>query len=363
MNIVLDNIIYSKEKQGGITNVFFELTNYLQNQKGINIKYVEEKNASLNYCRKELNINESDIIKHKSNNSLFLSRLLPINLKIEENFLYHSSYFRKISGPKNFKEITTIYDFVHDYYAPFINRKIHNNLKFGAVKRSDGIICISNNTYKDLKKFCSIKPHQKVEVIHCGVSKDYFKLTNEEILNGEYLNINNIKDKFILYVGSRAKYKNFDFVINLLRGLKDFNLVVVGQQFSDKEKKKYGQAILPRVTVLSGVNNIFLNLLYNKAFALMYPSDYEGFGIPVIEAMQAGCPVIALNKSSIPEVAGDAGILLDDLNFSIFQKKIALLENKDYHEEMVIKGLMQAKKFSWEKCCKETLDFYNEVYF
>jgi mannosyltransferase len=101
-----------------------------------------------------------------------------------------------------------------------------------------------------------------------------------------------------------------------------------------------------------------LNALYNNAFALVYPSSYEGFGIPVVEAMKAGCPFIALNKSSIPEVAGDAGVLMDDLTIDFFNE--ALSRIKTDRDEIIIKGLNQVSNFSWEKCYYETLKIYKE---
>ena len=361
MNILFDNIIYSKERQGGISNVFSELTTYLQKFSDIDLKFIEELNADLNGCRQKLTIDKNQIINHITIKPLILSRLLPIPIKITDPFLYHSSYFRAIKGPKNYSEVTTIYDFVHDYYESFLKKTIHNNLKFSAIKRSAGIICISENTYKDLKRFCPPKKHQKVEIIHCGVSEDYFPILDESYIKSN-TEIYNIENGYLLFIGSRASYKNFNFLIKLIEKLTEFKLVVVGQPFSEKEKQLIGPNLLNRITLISGVNNQTLNFLYNKAFALIYPSSYEGFGIPVIESMKAGCPVIALNSSSIPEVAGDAGILLEKTEIQSFIDKIDLLKNKDFRADIIGKGLKQAKNFSWEKCNQETLAFYKEIY-
>jgi glycosyltransferase involved in cell wall biosynthesis len=361
MKILLDNIIYSKERQGGISNVFSELTTFLQKFPEIDLKFIEEINADLNGCRQKIDIEIQQIINHKTIKPLFLSRLLPISIDLKEPFLYHSSYFRAIKGPKNYSEVTTIYDFVHDYYESFLKKTIHNNLKFGAVKRSNGIICISENTYKDLKKFCPPKKHQKVEIIHCGVSEDYFPILDESNIKSNH-KIYNLENGFLLYIGSRASYKNFNFTVKLLSELTEFKLVVVGQPFTEKEKQLIGPNLLSRITLISGVDNQTLNILYNKAYALLYPSSYEGFGIPVIEAMKAGCPVIALNSSSIPEVAGDAGILLEKTEIRPFIDKIDLLKNKDFRSDLIGKGLKQAKNFSWDKCNRETLAFYKEIY-
>jgi mannosyltransferase len=98
------------------------------------------------------------------------------------------------------------------------------------------------------------------------------------------------------------------------------------------------------------------------SFCLLYPSSHEGFGIPIIESMKAGCPVISINKSSIPEISGNAAILVNGINKKKFIQSIKLLQNKNLRDKYISKGLKQAKKFSWDKCFKETLKFYSEVY-
>jgi mannosyltransferase len=362
MNILLDNIIYSKERQGGVSNYFFEVTKYLQKFPDLNLKFYEEQLADLNGCRKELSIPDNQLIQHKNFKSLIMARLMPIQAKIEDSLLYHSSFYRPLVGSDDFVEVTTVYDFVHDYYASFLKKKIHNLLKYNAIKRSKGIICISNNTYSDMMKLCPPKKGQKVAVIHCGVSKDYMPLSALQINLYHNQVISNVEEGFLLFIGSRANYKNFDFVISLLKELPHIRLVVVGKSFDENENKWISKDLQERIIILSGVDNEGLNVLYNKALALVYPSDYEGFGIPVIEAMQAGCPVIAQNKSSIPEVAGDAGILFDKLNLNDFKLGVLSIANKDFRTELIEKGIKQSEKFSWEKCSKETLDFYKEVY-
>ena len=113
-------------------------------------------------------------------------------------------------------EVTTVYDFIHNYYLSFYKKTIHNNLKYNAIKRSKEGICISKNTYNDLQKFCPTKPNQKSEVIYVGVSDDYFpiKFFSENQLT--FLKNNDIEDVFLLFIGGRTNYKNFDFVACVL---------------------------------------------------------------------------------------------------------------------------------------------------
>ncbi len=110
------------------------------------------------------------------------------------------------------------------------------------------------------------------------------------------------------------------------------------------------------------VNNSELNELYNFAHALLYPSSYEGFGIPIIEAMKTGCPVLSLKNSSIIEVSGNAAILMEQLSISKFKTAITELHKESVRNEFSEKGIINSMRFNWNKCCKETHDFYSEIY-
>ena len=362
MDIFLDNIIYSKSKNGGISNYWFELSKYLLNDKKHKISFFEDKYVDLNFHRNILNLDPQSIISN-TKIPLVLSRLLPVQHKSAEQFIYHSSYYRGITGSKKAIEVTTVYDFIHNYYSTFLKKTIHNNLKFNAIKRSKGVICISQNTYNDLQKFCPTTISQKAEVIYVGVSDDYFPLDKNLISNQLFLKNHNIETGFLLFIGGRTNYKNFDFVVSVLNDNKDLKLVVVGGgSLTVVENKLFTDDSLKRLTFINNATNQELNILLNNALALLYPSSYEGFGIPVVEAMRAGCPVIGLNNATILEVAGDAGVLLNELNLSEFNAKLTNLYNDEFRREIIGKGFLESKKYSWEKCSRETREFYENLY-
>ncbi|RTY99103.1 glycosyltransferase family 1 protein [Flavobacterium sp. RSP49] len=363
MKITLDNIIYSNVTQGGVSNYWFELSKYLLENQEDQVSFYEEYNCKLNFHRQQLLIPENKIIL---NNSLIKSsikrRLSPVEIKTKDYFLYHSSYYRPVTGSDFFSEITTLHDFTHNYYSSFIKRLVHNKMKYSAIKRSKGIICISGNTYQDLKKFCSPSKNQKVAIIYNGVSNDYYPIIEERYASEKYLNAIGIDDPYVLFVGGRINYKNFSFVIKLLKEIPAIKLVIVGPSLTRSELNLFDKETLKRTCVVSDVKNSELNILYNFAHALLYPSSYEGFGIPIIEAMKAGCPVLALQNSSIMEVSGEAAILFKELNIGLFKKALARLYESNFRKEITEKGFLQAEFFSWDKCCKETYEFYKEIY-
>lgn len=363
MNVILDNIIFSKTNNGGVSNYWFELSKYLMNETKNDLKFIESENDILNFHRQQLNLPRENIIS-KKNIFLNFNRLLPINYTSKEKFIYHSSYYRRLLGSKNQIEVTTVHDFTHNFYAPVLNKAAHNYLKFNAIKRSKGLICISKNTYSDLKKFCPINNKQKAEIIYNGVSDVYRPIKQLNAEEQFFFENSNCGENFILYVGSRANYKNFDFVAKLINEKTSFKLVVAGGgDFSQKETMLFSKNDLKeRVIQIQWLTDLELNVLHNKAIAFVYPSSYEGFGIPIIEAMRAGCPVIAFDNKINQEITENGALLLEKLIYRDFAEKIDQLSNKDFRNEIIEKGFEIAKKYSWNKCCKETNEFYESLY-
>jgi glycosyltransferase involved in cell wall biosynthesis len=337
MKVILDNIIYSNVTHGGVSNYWFELSKFLLQKEQDDVSFYEERESNLNFHRNQLSIPENRIIRNNSlSSSSIKRRLSSVDIKTEGHFLYHSSYYRPISGSTNFTEITTVHDFTHNYYSGFLKKLVHNKIP--------------------------PSKNQKVKIIHNGVSNDYYPIVKELYTSDNYLNYLGIEDPYVLYVGSRINYKNFSFVIKLLKEISSIKLVIVGTSLTKNELNLFDKETLKRIFIVSDVKNSELNILYNFAHALLYPSSYEGFGIPIVEAMKAGCPVLALQNSSIAEVSGGAAILFKELNIGLFKKALAKLYESEFRNEIIGKGFIQSQIFSWDKCCKETHEFYKEVY-
>lgn len=352
MNIVFDNIVFSLQKSGGISVVWYELTKRYLKENGMNIQFVDNNEIDNPY-RRLLNIDGFQLQKDKL---LLISRYLSVDVKYLNPFIFHSSYYRYCSNPKAIN-VSTVHDFTYDYYRKGPAKWLHCWQRNRAIRHSKLIVCISENTKKDLLKFLPDIDKKKVKVIYNGVSEDYHVLDNNEGLEG----LPFARGQYLVFVGSRTGYKNFELVKKTVRK-SDYYLVIVGSKLTEAEETDL-QKYLPkeRYCAMGFLPNKYLNIVYNNAAALVYPSAYEGFGIPVIEAQKAGCPVIAYNGSSIPEIIGKTPLMMNELTEEEMLCKIEMLSNSDLRMKVIADGLENSKRFSWDKMYQSYLELYKDV--
>lgn len=326
--ILLDSIISSLQAGGGVTVYFDNLRNGLIKNSipHFDIKYTEG---------------------NRSNELRFLERYRDCVVK-QKKGIFHSSYYR-LPNQRSLKTVTTVHDFTYEKFVTGPAQWVHTWQKNRAIRNSDLIICVSHNTARDLMQYCPVD-ESRIRVIHNGVSDSYRQLPIKSDFNYNS----------VLFVGARGGYKNFHLAIDAVAAVVGLELHIVGGgALSSDELAQLEKKLPGRYRWLGRLSDEELNVAYNQAYALLYPSSYEGFGIPVIEAMRAGCPVIAVNVSSIPEVAGEAAILVDSP--SSFALRDALNAVSERRQQLVVAGLAQAAKFSWDRCFDETLAVYNEL--
>ncbi len=356
MNILYDNIIFSLQNSGGVSVFWSELTKRLL-KTGNKIYFLEYKNAKNNQFRANLKI-PTELLCIKTTNLLNLKRYLSPKIAITGNTIFHSSYYRIIRHPK-VANVTSIHDFVYEYHRRGLVKYVHFFQKRFAIKNSDLIICVSENTKKDLKKFFPGIPNDKIVVVYNGISEYFFKLTDFK----DYAHLPFLPHSFLMYVGDRrAKYKNFENLIKCFPNNVSF-LIAGGGQPTQREIKLLTKYLQPGQFKFTGfISNSALNIFYNHAKALIYPSSYEGFGIPIAEAQKAGCPVIALNTSSIPEVAGAGALLIPALTNEALNTALLTLDNPKNRENIISLGLKNAERYSWDTSFAKTNEAYQAVW-
>lgn len=276
--------------------------------------------------------------------------------------LFHPTYYH-LTSPLEWKTIRTpvvltVYDFVFWRYGHLYERSQKLlDAQDEAIQRADLLLCISESTRNDLlERFpeCSsrsvVTPLASTICHGSGAPREH-------------------ACPYFLYVGARVFYKNFQLTVNAIRTLRrthpEVELLVVGPPWTDDEASTLSQTHANQFVHLCGhVNDSQLEGLYEHATALLYPSEYEGFGLPVLESMARGTPVIALKTSSIPEVAGKGGVLLDPSSATaeaISSTAAKILEDTEHREALSIEAVRQAQKFSWDLTVRATLEAYHSL--
>ena len=350
MKVYLDNIVFTLQKSGGVSVVWDELVKGMVDRLGASGIRLISNDA----CRENMFAGRYDAPVVPLENRL-LERYRDVRLGEREPFIFHSSYYR-LCRDRHALNVTTVHDFTYEYFVRGVRQWVHSGQKFRAIRQSDAIICISENTKRDLLKFLPDVDERKVHVVYNGVSGDYRVLPEAERAGVPFRD-------YVLFVGSRTAYKNFDLAARAVAASgRDF--VIVGSPLSGEEEA-FLRGLFPepeRVHAVGRVPNNELNVLYNGAYALLYPSSYEGFGIPVLEAQRAGCPVVACRASSIPEVIGDTPLLMSSPTDAEAGRCLSALENPALRAEVVRNGLQNAKRFSWDRMCDTVLNVYEEAW-
>jgi glycosyltransferase involved in cell wall biosynthesis len=340
ISLHFDNIIYKLQKTGGISRYWREIT---------------------------ARINKDNQFTTKFTDGSKIQRFLPILSNAE---IFHSSHFRT-TFDRQAKVVSTIHDMTYerslaDSSASVLGLKLNIWQRKRAIEKADAIICVSESTKQEMLDIYPRVASKRIEVIHHGCSFDrsiIIPSTATKRLN--YLT--QTEQRFALYVGDRSSYKNFN---SALLGFAEselaknnFLLVCTGSKFTDLEQSLVRQLNLHNsILMIDCATEIEMHYLYQNAFALLYTSSYEGFGLPPLEAMNCGTPVIAANQSSMPEIIGDAGILLTDIkDSSLISHALNRLLDADTRNMYIQMGRECAQHFTWERSANQHMKLYQSM--
>lgn len=364
MKIVYDHQIFAIQEYGGISRYFYELASRMAGYEGCEVcvhaplyvnRYIKKNDRF-----KVIGVHVPRIPRTgralMRMNDLFGRLFPPKDVPDIVHETYHSRY---VAAPAGARTVITVYDMIHEKYkdlAPASESTSQN--KASAVKRADRIICISENTKQDLIRYFNVNAG-KISVIHLGYS-----LSNP--LSAQKFNIGDAP--YILYVGQRYAYKNFHRLLEAYslspRLTKAFKLLCFGgADFSKDELTLMEKLHLKPENImhLSGSDDL-LSALYSNAAVFVFPSLCEGFGIPLLESMSFGCPVVCSGTSSLPEVAGDAAEYFDPMNIEEMTRAIEdVVFSADRRRVLIEKGMQRINLFSWEKCAEQTLEVYSSL--
>jgi glycosyltransferase involved in cell wall biosynthesis len=384
MKILFDHQIFYRQNYGGVSRYFCELMNRFSKDPDISftlpLRFVQNDNLAqfpqLNkywsgrYNRLYNNKCVASVQKKIRFNALNFGLNFFINnqgescriLKKQDFDIFHPTYyepyFLKYLQKKPY--VITVYDMIHELFPGYFKSDDQTRAwKKELIEKAGVVIAISENTKTDILKFTEVDP-DRVKVIHLGSP---FEHCNEPQMNTASDPFVSVKP-YLLFVGARSDYKNFNFFIESVAEMlcknNELNVVSAGSiPFSRRERQFLRNLNIFEKVHYVKVNDIILKNLYRNAQAFVFPSLYEGFGLPVLEAFSCGCPAVLSNSSSLPEIGGDGAVYFEptekeSIN-SVLEK---VLSDETFRKDLITRGYYRLKYFSWENTAQKTKKIY-----
>ena len=366
MNVLFDHQAYDFLNFGGIPRYFYELTKGIQNLGCVatnTIKYSDNV-----FCSDQAYFDAKPFLPDyrlpgKRTIRRYLNQYSSINYLKTGDFdivhpTYYNPYFYKYI--KNKPSVVTFHDLIHEKFSSqydFLARDNQTVLnKQEILKSSSTLIAVSETTKNDLIEIYDIQP-ERINVIGLGNSiSPQFIEKKADVGRQQYL----------LYVGNRQAYKNFSFFLEAVASiLIEFDLLLVcagGGNFNNEEQHQIEKMSLKSHVQHQAITDTSIASLYGNAFAFVFPSLYEGFGIPVLEAFACGCPCILSTGGSLPEVGGDGAIYFDPIDAdSLKNTIITMLNDSALRQDCIAKGRKRLDVFNWDITCKQTVKLYQSI--
>lgn len=363
MLVSFDHQIFGWQEYGGISRYFFELANGLAETPEVTPvvtapffvnRYLQEGDRRFRVWGMRAPVFPLCGRVYRAVNSL---PVRVMNRYLQPDIVHETFFARRGVAPTRAKVILTVYDMIHERF-PSPSAGLVRRERAAAVARADHVICISHQTRSDLIELLDVAP-RKVSVVHLG-----FSLTARAIETSSVA----ADRPFLLYVGKRGGYKNFEGLLRAVAGSRTLrkNVRIVsfgGGPMTAQERALSADLGFDQddVCQVSGSDGVLAGL-YRQALAFVYPSKYEGFGIPPLEAMNFDCPVVCSRAASIPEVVGDAGEYFDPSDIDDMRAALErVVADEVVRLRLVSAGKNRLKLFSWGRCVSESLAVYRQV--
>jgi glycosyltransferase involved in cell wall biosynthesis len=358
--VVFDHQIFSKQQFGGISRYFTELARHLSQDTPWAVDVLALAHVNDHLLTLDPRLVHGLRVPH-------YRRLAPLWQGIDERLtdgwlsrhpaaVVHRTYYGPRRGPRRGPSVITVYDMIHELFPSFFPEEqeliAH---KRAAILDADRVICISESTRRDLLSLVPVEP-SRVVVVPLGVTPEVPSAGRRE------------DEPYLLYIGQRTAHKNFDGLLHALRAtpqiLSTHRVLLFGGApwSSDDAAKVQALGLAADRIVHMGSRETELAGLYRDATALVYPSTYEGFGLPVLEAMAQGCPVICGTNSSLPEVAGAAAEYCDTTSPEALGAAMLRVMDDPQHAALLRgRGAERARMFPWSRCASETAVVYDSA--
>lgn len=371
MIVVIDGVIYQYQARGGISRLYSEILPRVCNLDNS----VQMTLLTTGRCKQTPPIHNR--IRHKSLlplddlmrprrlwwSMLQSSRAWLQNLVVgnTEQVIWHSTYYTlpmRWLGPA----VVTVYDMIHERFPNFFDGSLNHRFreqKLRCIQAADRVICISETTKQDVIDFYQVDA-AKVYAVPLASSPIFLQENGFDFANRELP-----ANPFILYVGSRGGYKNFTTLLHAYAGWNrhlEIHLVLVGPPWTKAEQVDLvTTGCAENVHHLGQVDDSQLRNLYNNALAFVFPSLYEGFGIPLLEAMACGCPIVASRIPSTVEVADICPIYFEPTDTASLCSALDIALREGRSSQRTVLGLAKARKYSWDRAAQETLKVYRDL--
>ena len=364
MRILYDHQVTSLQDAGGISVYFYQVAGHIVREEGIDVTLLLGRNNSVvpftSLTRDNCHVRSSATrlkrgFTRYAVNEVSTSARLAVAGKFD---IYHPTLYRCMPFARTRATVVTHHDCILEMFPElFRDVAARRHVKRRQFARADAIVCVSENSRQDLVRFYEIAP-EKLRVIHLGVTA---------LAAGTLPGENRSFGPYLLYVGGRKLVKNFQGLIRAFgasRLRNEFRIVCAGGGDFTKEESQLiaSEGLQGRVTLLPRVPDDQMGALYREAHVFVYPSLYEGFGLPPLEAMICGTVPVVSQVSSIPEVCGEGAIYFDPQSV---ESMVDSLERACYdatlREGIRQKGATVVTRYSWERCAEQTLRLYRDL--